>query len=417
MIAELIDNITNIKVFTDSLEFVKNNFSISNIFVYIMAFFSVVGAIDKIRGNKKGYGEKFEEGFMSMGPLAISMVGIVALSPVLKVILQPIITPIFSFFGASPAMFAGTFFIVDAGAYPLALEMAEGDLAIANFSGIVLGSMLGIAIVGIMPLALTLLDKKDMPYLSTGVLIALITIPLGALIGGIVMNYTAYDISIVKILINLLPVVIISILIALGMWFKPQSFMRGFSIFGNIMVKLIAFGAGFAIFQYLTGIRFPLLSLMVEPSEPGGTPPLLQGIYAVGEIGLVLTGTFPFIEWLTKTFKKPIQSLGKKLGMNETGSAGILVTTSSIIPMFVMFKDMNDKGKLLNIAFGISAAWVLGDHLAFTAGVEPGMILPLVISKFIAGFSAMFLAYKLSPILLRRIKEAEGEYSNEQSEG
>ena len=44
----------------------------------IMMIFMLVGAIDKICGNKLGYGEKFEEGFNAMGPLAMSMAGVVA---------------------------------------------------------------------------------------------------------------------------------------------------------------------------------------------------------------------------------------------------------------------------------------------------------------------------------------------------
>ena len=58
--------------------------SINEIILYIMIVFMVVGAVDKIFGNKFGYGEKFDEGFMAMGSLAIAMVGVVSLAPVLE---------------------------------------------------------------------------------------------------------------------------------------------------------------------------------------------------------------------------------------------------------------------------------------------------------------------------------------------
>ena len=35
----------------------------------IMMIFMIVGAIDRIRGNKLGYGEKFEDGFNAIGGL------------------------------------------------------------------------------------------------------------------------------------------------------------------------------------------------------------------------------------------------------------------------------------------------------------------------------------------------------------
>ena len=54
--------------------------AISTIVVMIMAIFMVVGAIDRICGNKHGYGEQFEEGINAMGPLAMSMAGVVAVA-------------------------------------------------------------------------------------------------------------------------------------------------------------------------------------------------------------------------------------------------------------------------------------------------------------------------------------------------
>ena len=49
--------------------------SINEIIIYIMVIFMVIGGIDKCIGNKFGYGEKFEEGIMAMGSLAVAMVG------------------------------------------------------------------------------------------------------------------------------------------------------------------------------------------------------------------------------------------------------------------------------------------------------------------------------------------------------
>ena len=100
MFQELIDNITNVSVFTDSISEWISNISINSVIILIMMIFMLVGAIDKIRGNKLGYGEKFDEGFNAMGPLAASMAGVVAAAPVLAIILQPIIVPIYSLFGA-----------------------------------------------------------------------------------------------------------------------------------------------------------------------------------------------------------------------------------------------------------------------------------------------------------------------------
>ena len=47
-------------VFTESIKAWFANISINSVIMMIMMIFMLVGAIDKIRGNKHGYGEKFE---------------------------------------------------------------------------------------------------------------------------------------------------------------------------------------------------------------------------------------------------------------------------------------------------------------------------------------------------------------------
>lgn len=99
MFQELIDNITNVGVFTESLGEWASTLSINKVIIFIMMIFMIVGAIDKIRGNKLGYGEQFDEGFNAMGPLAAAMAGVVAAAPVLAIILKPIIVPIYTLLG------------------------------------------------------------------------------------------------------------------------------------------------------------------------------------------------------------------------------------------------------------------------------------------------------------------------------
>ena len=57
--------------------------NINDAIIYLMTASAIVGAADRIFGNRLGMGEKFEEGIMAIGALALSMVGIIALSPVL----------------------------------------------------------------------------------------------------------------------------------------------------------------------------------------------------------------------------------------------------------------------------------------------------------------------------------------------
>ena len=405
MFTELIENITNFGVLTSSLGEYFSNLSINSVIVTIMMIFMVVGAIDKIRGNKLGYGEQFDEGFNAMGPLAIAMVGVVALAPVLRVILQPILSPVYSLVGASPAMFATTLLACDMGGYPLAMQLAGENLAVGNFAGLVLGSMMGPTLVFTIPVALSIIKPKDRPFLASGVLVGLITIPVGCLVGGLLMNLTPYKIGFLEIILNLIPVIIIAGLIAVGLWFKPDAMMNGFNAFGNGVTIVITAGTAIAVFQYLTGIRFPLFDLMVDAEKNGGACPLEDGIMVVGAIAIVLIGAFPMVKWITNTFSKPLMQIGSKIGMNDVGSAGLVATLANNIPMFNIMGDMDSKGKLLNVAFAVSAAFVFGDHLGFTAGANADMIFPVVAGKLVAGVTALWLANFMAPKLLAKTEE------------
>ena len=61
-----------------------------------------------------------------------------------------------------------------------------------------------------------------------------------------------------------------------------------------------------------------------------------------------------------------------------------------------MVKDMNQRGKVINIAFAVSAAFVFGDHLGFTAGFAPEMIGAMIVGKLVGGFSAIAVAMWLT---------------------
>ncbi|KEJ92736.1 ethanolamine utilization protein EutH [Synergistes jonesii] len=406
MFQELIDNLCNTKVFTESFGAWVSNLSINSVIVFIMTIFMIVGAIDKIRGNKLGYGEEFDNGFNAMGPLAIAMAGVVAAAPVLAIMLKPIIVPLYSLVGADASMFATTLLACDMGGYPLAMQLAA-DKAVGNFSGLILGTMMGPTIVFTIPVALSIIKPEDRPYLGAGTLAGLITIPLGCIAGGLVMNMTPYKISMGTILVNLIPVIIVAGLICIGLWFATDAMIRGFNKFGTAVTILITIFTAIAVFEYLTGIRFPLFDIMVDPEKNDGVVPLESGLLVCGQIAIVLIGAFPMVKWITRTFGKALEKVGGALGMNETGSAGMVANLANNIAMFNILGDMNPKGKLLNVAFAVSAAFVFGDHLGFTAGNNPDMIFPVVVGKLVAGITAVVLASFLSPKLLSKIESAK----------
>ena len=394
-------------VFTESISAWISGISINSVIMMIMMIFMLVGAIDKICGNKLGYGEKFEEGFNAMGPLAMSMAGVVAAAPVLSMLLGPILKPIYGIFGASPAMFATTLLACDMGGYPLAMQLAEGDVAIGNFAGLILGTMMGPTIVFTIPVALGIIKKEDRGYLGAGGLAGLITVPIGCIVGGLMMNTLApeYHLNFITIIQNLIPVIIIAALIVLGLWFAPGPMINGFNKFGTGVTIVITALTAIAVFEQITGIMFPVFHIMVE-NPADGSRGLDSGLLTCGQIAIVLIGAFPMVEWITRTFGKPLEKIGAALGMNEQGSAGMVANLANNIAMFNIMGEMNPKGKLLNVAFAVSA-FVFGDPLGFTAGNNPDMIFPVIVGKLVAGVTAIIVANILAPKLLAKIENVK----------
>ena len=353
--------------------------SFHEIIIVIMAAFAVLGALDRICGNRLGLAERFEEGIQAMGSLALAMVGIIALSPVLAAVLKPVVVPVFSFLGADPAMFAGTILACDMGGGALAQELTDNPQA-AMLGGVITGSMLGATVVFTIPVALGILKEEDRPALAKGVLAGIVTIPIGILAGGMVAGF-----PVMMVLKNLTPVVVIAAVIALGLAVAEGFMIKAFAVFGKGIIILITLGLAAAIVQGLTG--FTLIP---------GLAPVEDGFLTVGAIAIVLAGAFPLVYVITRALKKPLMAAGRLLKINETAAAGLVATLANSIATFGMVKDMDDRGKVVNIAFAVSAAFVFGDHLGFTAGFAPEMLPAMIAGKLTGGITAIAVALLLT---------------------
>ena len=378
---------------------------INEIIMYIMMFFMLIAAVDRILSqfggsarflgkfgkSIEGSGGQFEEGFMAMGALGLAMVGMTALAPVLAHVLGPVIIPVYEMLGANPSMFAGTLLACDMGGFLLAKELAGGDVAAWLYSGLILGSMMGPTIVFSIPVAL-------------GVLAGIVTIPIGCIAGGLVAMYSGVQINgqpveftFALILMNMIPVLIVAVLVALGLKFIPEKMINGFQIFAKFLVALITLGLAAAVVKFLLGWELipGLDPIFMAPGDKPGE--VMRAIEVIGSISCVLLGAYPMVLLLTRWFEKPLMSVGKVLNMNNIAAAGMVATLANNIPMFGMMKQMDTRGKVINCAFAVSAAFALGDHLGFAAANMNAMIFPMIVGKLIGGVTAIGVAMMLVP--------------------
>ena len=136
----------------------------------IMLFFAaaaVLGGLDCIVGNRKGYGERFEEAFRLLGPTALSMAGMICLSPALSLLLERLLAPALRLLGTDPAL-AGGFFAIDMGGYPLAVQLSDLP-EWGGYFGIIVAAVFGCTLTFTLPVGIGVIEEKDSGYSVTGI--------------------------------------------------------------------------------------------------------------------------------------------------------------------------------------------------------------------------------------------------------
>lgn len=344
----------------------------------IMAVFAVIGALDKVFGNRLKLGDEFEKGIMTLGPLSLSMLGMMTIAPALADLLVPVITPVAELFGFDPSALAGILIANDMGGASLAQSIAQSEL-LGAFHGLCVASMLGATISFTIPVALRSSKKENHNDVLLGLLCGISTIPLGCFVSGIVMG-----ISPLTVLINLAPAILISVIIIIGLLKFPAATIKIFSVFGKFISILITCGLALGIFQELTG-----------KTILANTAPITESAATVFTICITLAGTFPLIAIISKILRKPLSALGKRLELDDTSVVGLIATLANSIATMESSDKMNRKGRVMNLAFAVSAAFVFGDHLAFTLSFNDSHILAVIVGKLVAGVSALAVAVVL----------------------
>lgn len=350
----------------------------NQVLMVIMAAGAVVGGIDRILGNKRGYGAKFEEGFQFLGSTALSMAGMICLAPVLADILGKVIVPLYRMIGVDPGMF-GSLLAIDMGGYQLAKELAV-DAQIGSYAGIVAASIFGCTVVFTIPVGMGMIREEDRGCFAKGVMIGLVTIPIGLVVGGVIAG-----LSVPVCIWQNFPVLVLSLLLLLGLWKIPSRMIRGFCVFAKGIRCVITAGLVLGAVEYMCGLQ--LLK---------GMAPLAEAMEVVAAIGIVMLGSLPVVEFLQRILRKPFCALGKRAGMNPVGMTGLLVGAVSAIPAISMYKDMDERGKIANAAFLVSAASMLSAHLGFTLSAEPELLGALIGAKLSGGAAAVLAALVVS---------------------
>ncbi|MBR5157001.1 MAG: ethanolamine utilization protein EutH [Clostridia bacterium] len=346
-----------------------------NYLTIIILIFSVLGALDRIIGNRFGIGREFEKAFMLLGTMALSMIGMIVISPFIAELMKPLSEGFVNVLHIDPSIIPASLFANDMGGASLSVEMATDD-KIGMYNALIVSSMMGCTISFTIPFALGVVDKSQHKELLLGLLCGIVTIPLGCIVSGVVCG-----IPFISLLLVLMPLVIFSGIIAFGLIKFPDFCIKAFKVFGIFITILITIGLALGIIRFLTG--FEVIK---------GLATIEEGASICVNAAIVLSGSFPFMFILAKVLSKPLKVIAKKIGVNEYSIVGIVSCLATSATTFGMMDKMDKKGVVLNSAFTISGAFVLGSHLAFTMAFDGEYVIPVIIGKLISGVLAIFLA-------------------------
>lgn len=345
-----------------------------NIVSLVMLIFSVLGAIDYIIGCRFGIGKEFERGIMLIGTMTLSMVGMIVLAPTIAYLLDPVLTVIAQNTPFEPSVIAGSLLANDMGGAPLAMEIAKTEMS-GYFNGLVVGAMMGATISFTLPLALGVTKKEQHKNIMLGLMCGIAAVPVGCFVSGLMMKM-----PIMELLINIIPLIIFSAIIAVGLLKIPNLCVKIFNVFGIIIKTIIVIGLVAGIAAFLLDFEIP------------HTAPIEEGIMVVFNASAVMTGAFPLLYIIGKLVKKPLGKLAGKIGINETSALGFVGSLATNVTTFGIMKDMDDKGVVLNSAFAVSAAFTFAGHLAFTMSFNADMLPAVIVGKLVGGVCAVLVA-------------------------
>ena len=349
------------------------------IVIYIVGIFFILGILDYVFGGKLKLSKGIESGIKSMGSLALSMLGILSITPIISDFLTKYIIPILNKSFFAPSIVSSSIIAVDMGGYKIAEAIANNSLEV-YFSGVLISSMLGCTISFTLPLALGIVEEKNIDILCKGILCGIVTLPIGLFLGGLLLRM-----PIIVIFKSIIPIILISFLIIIGLNKIPNTMIKYFKYLAKIIFIIGIIGLGLQGIRSITGIEV-VKNLL----------PLEEAITIVGKIAIFLCGANVMLEVIQRGFKKLIKKLGDIMAINSHSVTALIGSLASAVIVFTDFNKLDNRGKVICSAFSVGGAYVFGGQLAYVVTEAREISFIYIIVKLTSGILAILLALKIT---------------------
>lgn len=357
-----------------------------NIFIAIMLVFAAAGLLDEILGGKLGLMPNFEKGLATMGGLAMSTVGFYAIGVTYVQTHAEAIAEAAKHMPFDPALIPSCLLAPDMGALGMAQKLAATP-ALAAFTGAMVAGSLGMTVGYQLPVFLAAVRKDEIGELMRGFIFGLIAIPSGLAVGGLMLG-----LPVRQLFFNMIPVLVLVLCMVL---------IAAFVLVPALTMKIMIFlGNAIRIFSFLLfgvavfGIFMPKYAVVEDAL-------IEEMLFMVLRMVIAACGGLVLSQVALKRLQKPIQRIGAALGINEEAVVGLFLSFIQSLAMLPLFSKMDKRGKVLNAAFSVAGAYVVGGQMTFVASLIPGnWVTAYMISKVLSGG----LAVALAVICLRRSK-------------
>lgn len=348
--------------------------TVNEVLLILLAAGAGLGGIDLMLGNRFGLGTQFEKGFQMLGPVALSMSGILCLAPVLTRVLGPVVTPLCSLLRLDPAIF-GSILAIDMGGYQLSVELAQ-DPEFGLFSGVILSSIFGCTLVFTIPVGVGFLKTADRPYFIRGILIGLTTMPFSIVVSGLLLKLPLF-----RLLWNCTPILLLSLVLGIGVMRFPNAMLIALEKFAAFIRTVAIFGLTASAVTHLSGWEFL-----------PGLLPLEESMQTITSICIVMLGSMPLAEVIQRILRAPLRKISEKTGLNGACTTALLLGLVTATPALAMLPQMNRRGQVVISAIFVSSICLIGAHFAFANALYPDMVPAQMAAKVLGGLLGGLMA-------------------------
>ena len=346
-----------------------------NVCIAVLLCFALLGALDEGSGGRLGVAEAFRQGLLSMGSLCFSMAGIYCIA-------VTALPGVAEKAGEAPLPFdssllPGMLIAPDMGGWASAAALASTP-ELAVYAGLLVASTLGCLVSFVLPVSLGTLQYQQAMEFMQGIVWGIIALPAGLVLGALILKIAPGI-----LLKNLWPVMALCAILSLALRFAPLGCARVLGWFGAGVRWL-----GVLLFCWMTwGLFVPERSVM--------PPDVVEEVLVIIlKITIIVCGSLVAGRLVLAKCSRWLEWAASRLGVNEYAVLGLLTSLVSSVSMLPLYPRMDARGRMINAAFTVSGAFVLGGQMAFAAGVADGRaVAAYFATKLAGGLLALILVF------------------------